>query len=132
MEKAKRSNRQSRPTTNNFSTIVNLSSYQPNIYELKLLSRGLKFVPSNKPDPLEIQKDNLIFQRRLKLAQHFKDDVNDNIQDKFKRSSGWTPSNAMPKHLNCFFINTEHQIRKINFQKTRPNLTRKEKDAIKT
>ena len=113
---------------------MNLSAYSPNIFELKILSKGLKFIPTLKSDPIEIEKDILLFQRRLKLIQHFKDDGR--IQeDKFntKANTGWTPNINMPNNLICFMMNVESDILNIKSkEKQYPNLTKKEFKAIKT
>ena len=109
--KSQRNRRNRKP--DNITSIINLSNYKLKLYETKLLSRGLKFVPTFRPDPLEIQKDNLIFQRRLKLIHYFREMDNQNrVQEPFKTSSGWTPPGIFPLHLNCYCVNTETKISK--------------------
>ena len=118
-----------------FKGIVNLSSYEPTIDELKLLSKGLKYIPTTYIEPLSIQKDILLFERRIKLLHYHKDtspSIYSNEKHPFKKSSGWTPTFSLPKHLNCFLVNFETKIREIDNKGTRSNITKKEKAAIKS
>ena len=129
--KSPRNRRKRKP--DNITSIVNLSKYKPTFHEIKLLSRGLKFVPTFRPDSLEIQKDNLMFLRRLKLI-HFFREAEDKIRvyEPFRLSSGWTPPGNFPLHLNCYCVNTETEIRKSDSKPTTPNITKNEYHAIKS
>ena len=127
----KKRRRKRKPT--NFKGIVNLSKYKPTIEELSLLSKGLKFVPTTYIDPLEIQKDNLVFERQLKLLQYFKDAPKTNeAPSAFKKISGWTPNSILPKHLNCFLVNMENKTKNIDTKSSKFNLPRNERQAIKS
>ena len=124
-----------RKRTPQFKGIINLSDYEPSIYEQALLSKGLKYIPTTRIDKLDIQKDLLIFERRIKLLQYHKDTtfhLDKYEKHPFKKNSGWTPTITLPKHLNCFLVNLETKIQQIDNTKTRSNITKNEKAAIKS
>ena len=59
-----------KPTQPKF--IINLSQHKLDQYEISLLSKGLNFIPTPKPDhPAKILQDLLLFDRKLRLKYHF-------------------------------------------------------------
>ena len=63
--------------------ILNLSGILLSKSQIKLLSKGLKFNPTPKPDIPEIKRDVQDFSRKLRLSEFFGDenDSNKNSQD---------------------------------------------------
>ena len=71
--------------------IINLSSRELSADEIKLLLRGLKFVPKPKsPNLLDLEIDIKEFIRSLKLKEHFHN-------KRYKRKEGEAESVVTPK-----------------------------------
>ena len=69
-----------KPTQPKF--IINLSQHILNQDEISLLSKGLNFIPTPKPDhPAKILQDLLLFDRKLGLKYHFHQDTPITQQD---------------------------------------------------
>jgi len=76
-------------------TVINLSNVQLSDAEIKLLSRGLTFVPTGKRiNWSEVQADINDFARRLRLREFFDNDgitTTDSTDGPFKCKGSWTP-----------------------------------------
>ena len=92
------------------NAIVNLSDYQLNNDEKTLLSRGLSFCPEPlHVNRLDIHRNTLLFNRRLRLKHDFKDSDNRNY-DPFGVPTGWkTPMGKSP-HLDRYINITTREI----------------------
>ena len=110
--KIKRNNRRARSkrhkatTMQAEDTVINLSNVQLSQAEIKLLSRGLTFVPTpqriNWP---EVQADINEFARRLRLREFFfadNDITTDSDNHPFRCKSSWTPPCGREPALDTF------------------------------
>jgi hypothetical protein len=76
---------------------------------LSFTSIGLSFCPTPKPsNPTTILRDILIFNRRLRLDVHFKDQPENQDTSPFHISSGWTPPNGKNMFLDSFISIYNH------------------------
>ena len=95
--------------------IINLSQYKLNQDEISLLSKGLNFIQTPKPDhPAKILQDLLHFDRKLRLKYHFHQDQPKQQQDSdtsineidiprtsiLTPRSGWTPPSGQDPFLD--------------------------------
>ena len=72
--------------------IVNLSNFELTQDMKSLLFKGLNFCPTPTPDHIsQVLTDFLIFKRRCRLKLHFMDRPEEDNQDKFTPTMGWTP-----------------------------------------
>ena len=99
---------------------------------MTLLSRGLSFCPEpSHVNSLDIHRDTLLFNRRLRLKHHFKDSENRNY-DPFGIPTGWTPPVGKSPHLDMY---TNITTREILEHKPLPgkcaNLSQNELQALK-
>ena len=92
------------------NAIVNLSDHQLNNDEKTLLSRGLSFCPEPlHVNTLDIHRDTLLFNRRLRLKHFFKDSENRKY-DPFGVPTGWTPPVGKSPHLDTYINVTTTEI----------------------
>ena len=90
--------------------IINLSDYTLSTPEKTLLSRGLSFCPQpTQVDTLDIQRDTLLFNRRLRLKHLFRDQNNTN-RDIFTNPTGWTPPVGKSPTLDTYINVTTTEI----------------------
>ena len=90
--------------------IVNLSDYQLNYDKKVVLSRGISFCPQpTHVDKTEIHCDTLLFIRRLRLKQHFRN-VENTEHDQFRLPTGWTPPVGKSPHLDTCINVTATEI----------------------
>ena len=116
-------------------TVVNISKYTPTHNEMLLLSKGLQFVPTptnyTPTDRLELYRDVLEFNRRLRLKLFFQDRDEDRTKPSpFRETSGWTPptgiNTQLERYINCITQDAlDHQPSHLN-----SNLPKRERDAI--
>ena len=120
---------------------VNLSTYKLTTAEENLLNRGLNFIPTpSREHPSHILQDFLLYDRKLRLKYFFMDKEKEHIpkEDKtFKPTTGWTPPATQDRSM--YFDNYRkftHQELMQELSKspkyTRFNLTKKEREAIKS
>lgn len=115
------------------SNIMNLSkSFIPTAAQVKLLERGLTFIPRpNKFDWEELQRDTHKYHRRLKLLDYFDYNTDDNHQP-FTLPSTWEPKTSQIDGRIRRLIRTDkntlhnHQIHTDR----EDNLTHVERQAI--
>lgn len=124
-------------TDKGFSNVINLSSVCLSQEQLGLLNKGLSFVPS-----VPVYRDNEAYfstkyevqqyHRRLKLAFFFKNSYSTERLP-FLPQSTWTPSMySLPTQLQKLITDDLEYFDYIHrFQKNKPNLTRKETEALK-
>ncbi|XP_062619790.1 uncharacterized protein LOC134281322 [Saccostrea cucullata] len=116
----------------NKTAVVNLSNYQLSQQEISVLSKGLSFCPTPKPpDQSTILRDIFIFNRRLRLNVHFKDQTDNINPNPFHIPSGWTPPSGKNIFLDSFINILTHQCTQTN-EKRIPyrNLTNEEFQAL--
>ena len=75
------------------TAVVNLSSQQLTRPQVRLLRRGIKFIPAPRAPDLEGFRDPLeAFKRRLRLENHFNKRPSFSDKDrKFRNKSNWNP-----------------------------------------
>ena len=134
-----RRNTKPRVRHNNFNTVINLSDRVLSKHEISILSKGLKFVPT----PTSVNRTELItdikqWGRRLRLKEYFADSDNTNTAPSddttYKKPSKWTPSPGRDQALDCYISGVERAILQhaSNKNKLRSNITRQEREAIKS
>ena len=137
----KRKNRRSRSKRNKTSsqqpedTVINLSNVQLSEAEIKLLSRGLTFVPT--PQGInwsEIQADIDDFARRLRRKEFFDKDGNtatDASSHPFRCKGSWTPPCGREPALDTFITAVQQDLMSSQPAVIRDNLSKQERVAIK-
>ncbi|CAG2193652.1 unnamed protein product [Mytilus edulis] len=102
-------------------------------YEILVLAKGLKFIPS--PDVKYI-KQNLLrdfdeLGRKMRCKYHFSDKTNADTNHPFRIKSGFKPSLANNTIENYLFA-TKMEICRLKINKVRNNLSKHERAALKT
>ena len=108
--------------------ITNLSSKTLTAQQNKILALGLKYVPSRRVDPVDIEKGCSQFERSNRLKYYFRNWAS-RTPHPFKPKSSWMPPRASPqieKYLNRVRESTE-TLRPRTFK---PNLTKTELRAL--
>lgn len=113
--------------------MINLSNSQLTSDEKSLLSRGLKFCPSNrKYNEFQLFKDLDNFSRNLRLREYFFDKPNSSNPHFPRPQEPWTPKPGREKYLDMYIKAVQGDILQA-FGTRRsgpPNLTRKERNAL--
>ena len=123
--------------TQDADTVINLSNVTLSNAEIKLLSRGLTFVPTPRRITWsEIQADLNEFARRLRLKEYFynPDDITNtltNMAHPFKCKSTWTPPSGKEAALDTFINAIEQDLMSAKPTRIHDNLTKQERKAIK-
>ena len=116
------------PTTDN---IVNVSNKQLNTTQIRVLNKGLSFVPK----PFIIRKEGVLadfnqLARKLRLRYLFRDSNRE--RSRFKRKSGYTPEPTDNASLELFINTLRENISDAGFeQKQGSNLTINERKALR-
>ncbi|XP_061190029.1 uncharacterized protein LOC133197859 [Saccostrea echinata] len=116
--------------------VINLSSRPLNAAEIKLLSKGLKFTPTPSDSNLqELSKDIKEYTRKLRLAEYFhNDDEDENTSegDLVRNKSNFNPKKGRNSLLDTV-CNTLQNI-PLNNEKnnTRNNLRKEEEKAVQS
>ena len=113
--------------------VFNLSKRELTEIELKLLSKGLTFIPTpEKFDKHQLKLDVEEFGRQVKLKLFFKDDENDFSQTPaFRAPSTWTPA-INEVELEVYLSILEDELLQIEERgKNFSNLTLEEREALK-
>ncbi|VDI82100.1 Hypothetical predicted protein [Mytilus galloprovincialis] len=102
-------------------------------YEILVLAKGLKFIPS--PDVKYI-KQNLLrdfdeLGRKMRCKYHFSDKTNADTNHPFRIKSGFKPSLHNNTIENYLFA-TKMEICRLKINKVRNNLSKHERAALKT
>ena len=115
--------------------MFNLSRRVLSESEIRLLSKGLKFVPTPvSMNRAQLKLDSEEFGRRLKLKYHFRNHVSENFSHipSYRPPSDWT-SEINDVHLEMYLSELEEQLMKISEQGYNyPNLTVEEREALKS
>ena len=110
-----------KPTKPKF--IITLSQHKLDQYEISLLSKGLNFIPTPKPDhPAKILQDLLLFDRKLRLKYHFHQDTPTTQQD-----SNISIENDIPR---TSILTTQDEITSMK-SKYKKNLKKQEITALR-
>jgi hypothetical protein len=119
------------------NVIINLSCYQPSLDELRLLNKGLGFVPSHlKPSLPTINSDMIRFERRLQLFYYFshrkKQDENPLRSSRavFKSNPTWWPE-KLNVHITEFCRTLKTRVLSTLNRGFKRNLTIKEITALR-
>lgn len=133
-----RRNTKPRANYNNFENVINLSDRTLSEHELRILSKGLKFVPT----PTNVNKTELItdikqWGRRMRLREYFGNDDNSNTEldddNTYKKPLNWTPSPSRDLALDCYLNGVKRAIlQHAPHNAQRSNITRLEREAIKS
>lgn len=115
--------------------ILNLSSKNLNNFEIKLLNRGLKFVPTpKKPDLIDLEIDIKEFIRKLKLREHFYYYTSDEVENLVSPPSDWTPLNFRNESLAniCKVLKNKSETLSslLPVEKITPNISYQEQKAL--
>ncbi len=130
--KAKKAKQAKEIADHNSRHVVNLSDEQLDAPTLSLLSKGLNFCPTPRPDHLSKQlTDLLIYERRCRLRLHFLLNIDPyDTPEGFKVPSAWTPTSGRSTALDAYLSNITDQILKSTDHPTRSNLTPDEQAAM--
>ena len=87
------------------SPIINLSDYPSTIHETNLLSKGLKFCPTENLDHIKLCSDLEAFFRRMRLREYYgidqqtnndtSDDISAYLSNNCHQKSKWTPQESL-------------------------------------
>ena len=134
-----RSNNSSNSPEEQKETVISLSTAQLSNTEIKLLSRGLTFVPTPKrTNWSETQADINDFARRLRLKEFFQNNQanstnpSDEVRKRFRCKGTWAPPNGRDAALDAFISAVENDIMSSKPRPIRNNLSRKERKALPT
>ena len=112
--------------------VINLSGRDLSKAEISLLSKGLKFVPTPTNVNKAILKEELEkFGRRLRLKWHFRNEDNIHIINPFKKKSKFNPK-WKDVAIEYYLSRLEEDILAIDTKLNYANLTREEREALKT
>ena len=112
--------------------VVNLSDEHLDAPTLSLLSKGLNFCPTPRPDHISKQlTDLLIYERRCRLRLHFLLNVDPYHNPVgFRVPSAWTPTSGRSTALDAYLSNITDQILQSPNHRAKSNLTDAEKEAM--
>ena len=99
----------------NGKEVTNLSKVKLSKYELSLLSKGLKFVPTRRNIDLgKLISDLKTWERRMRLKEYFYSEENENNENtedrRFKKKSTWTPKEGRDKWLDLYIQSVKDDI----------------------
>ena len=113
-------------------SIINLSSITLSHTENVLLAKGVGFCPTPRNiDSLQLNQDMLNFSRRMRLKEYFFGKQQQEDYNPFKPKSSWNP----PKRnqtLELFLHRVCSDIQNITFNRHNDNLTREERQALRS
>ena len=118
--------------------MINLSSKQLNEWEIKLLSKGLKYTPIPNSNKQELKKDIKEYTRRLRLAEYFNTTESDESdsnepEDLVRNKSNFNPKkgrngmlDTVCETLQSLTLDTTHN------KSVRNNLSKNEEKALRS
>ena len=111
--------------------VTNLSKHDISAEQLKILQKGLKFIPTNLTHDIDIKNSTFDFFRKMSTQFFFRDDCTP--KPKLWKPSQWIPPNPKNTNLLTYFELTASELNKT-FQTTRPfsksNMTKTEQEAL--
>ena len=113
--------------------IINLSNRNLSKHEITLLEKGLKFVPA--PTKMTISpflKAASDFGRRIKLIKHFHYQRNKRTELFTKKSDWVPPTTESSKEIAECVSEMENEIGNLEIPKSTPNISKDEKNAIRS
>lgn len=109
--------------------ITNLSSKTLTQIQTKVLSLGLKFVPSHTADNTTLQQSIANFQRSSRLKYFFRNHPQKE-QHPFRQKSTWQPPTASAEIEN-YLQRITNEVNTLPKKHIYPNLTKQEQNALK-
>lgn len=117
------------------NVVFNFSKHNLTVNEIRVLNKGLGFVPSHiKPRFDEIDKDLKRFERKLQLHYFFSDDDGNNdrlIKPVLESNASWWPP-ILNGHITDFCYKLKRHCFDALKNKCRQNLSHKELSALRT
>ena len=118
----------------NSNYVVNLSTVDLSVAELKLLSKGLSFCPTPQNiDWIELKADLEDFPRRLRLKEYFHGRKSSNYvsdPNPFKKKNSWTPNKDRDIGLELFIQLLKSDILNTKPSKIADNLSKHEREPF--
>ena len=113
--------------------VLNLSRRKLSKGEVSILSKGLKFVPTPTfVDKAAIKQELETFGRKLRLAWHFRgEDRTFERSNPFKTKSKFNPRDK-DAAIEIYLSRLEEEILNLNFKIKYHNITKEEREAIKS
>ena len=121
-------NRTTNDTVESDKYITNLSTKQLTETQCKVLSKGLKFVPSNKQSCTTLEDSVRQFERSHRLKYHFRDKPSQQPHP-FKPKSTWVPPRASVA-VESYLQRVHTGITELQPIKFSHNLSKKERTAL--
>ena len=116
--------------------VINLSSYELSPTQIEILKLGLKFTPTPKANPQELNLDIQEFCRKMRFAEFYfrEDDESNDTECKpesiARNKSSNIPPKSSNKNLETFLDLLSNQPIYENSKTKRSNINRKEIKAI--
>lgn len=122
--------------------VTNLSDFSLTLAQIKILNKGLGFVPNfSKPNINDIDKDVKRFERKLQLHYFFRKKASEDFDDTepfdnlrtppvLEKNSDWWPK-KLNGHITEFCHQLKHTLHSALKNTCHPNLTPKEIAALK-
>ena len=115
------------------SNVVNLSKRVLSSDEISLLSKGLKFIPTPTSVNRAFLKEELEkFGRKLRLKWHFRNDESSGIYNKFRKTNSDFNPKGKDASIEIYLSRLEEEILNLDYELKFNNLTRAEREALKT
>lgn len=114
--------------------IVNLSTKILTVEESEVLNLGLKFIPTpHRTTPTDIAPAITQFTRKLRIIHHFRHDKSHYTRKPFVGKSRWTPPiTDFPLEAHEIVSKLNLDVRKLKTTYEKPNLSKEQRNAIKT
>jgi len=109
--------------------ITNLSTKQLTKTQSQVLTKGLKFVPSNKQDSTTIETSVKRFERSHRFKYYFRDRPSQQPHP-FKPKSTWIPPRASPA-VESYLQRVKTNLSQLQPRQFIPNLSKQERAALK-
>ena len=110
--------------------MINLSTRILSKAEISLLSKGLKYIPSQTSVNKALIKEELeCFDRKMRILQHFRNEGSITISNPFKKKSTFKPKGKDPA-IELYLSRLEQEIMVIDTKLSYSFLTKKERLAL--
>ncbi len=95
--------------------LINLGDYQLTDYEIKLLNKGLSFVPTPaRVKIFDIQKSFADFRRRMEIQYFFRDSNSAGKKTPFATPSAWMPPGTDNIHLINYLLSISYDLYRLS------------------